>query len=140
MKVSFTVLGEPRGKGRPRVVKHGNFVNTYTPDETVVYENLIKTEYHQQCGDAFFPQKTPVAVSLVAFYSIPQSTSNKKRKEMLEGKIRPTKKVDVDNLVKVFMDSLNGVAFYDDVQVVELGVTKVYGEQPKVDVSIMDVE
>ena len=140
MIATFTVLGEPRGKQRPRVVKKGNFVSTYTPDETVLYENLIKTEYRQQCGEKFFPQKTPVAMWITACYGIPQSVSNKKRQEMLTGAIRPTKKVDIDNLVKCYMDSLNGVAFHDDVQVVDLVVRKVYDEQPRVVVTLTDPE
>lgn len=140
MRLSFTVLGEPRGKSRPRVVKRGNIVTTFTPDATVVYENLIKTEYHRQCDNVFIPQKVPVAVYLTAYYGMPQSASNKKRKEMLENKIRPTKKVDADNLVKVYMDALNGVAFYDDVQVVDLTVRKFYGEQPRVEIVICSEE
>ena len=140
MRVKFTVLGEPQGKGRPRVVKRGNFVHTYTPDETVSYENLIKTEYRRQCGNVFFPQKTPVEVRIIAYYGIPQSTSKKRRQEMLDHKIRPVKKVDVDNLVKCYMDACNGVAFYDDVQVVDLQVRKFYSERPRVVVSILNAE
>ena len=139
MNVSFTVLGEPRGKGRPRVIKRGDYVHTYTPEETVSYENLIKTEFRRQCGEVFFPQKTPIEVKITAFYGIPQSASKKKRKEMLDGIIRPTKKIDVDNLVKCYMDAGNGVIFYDDVQVVDLIVKKVYSEQPRVEVTIQEV-
>lgn len=140
MKAIFTVLGEPRGKGRPRVMKRGNFVHTYTPDATVSYENLIKTEYHLQCPGKFYAQKVPVTVKLNAYYGIPNSVSNKRKKEMIAGFIRPTKKVDADNLVKVFMDALNGVAFYDDVQVVDLEVHKLYDENPRVVVIIEDIE
>ena len=32
MKVKFTILGEPKGKGRPRVTKTGR---AYTPKDTV---------------------------------------------------------------------------------------------------------
>ena len=50
MKVKFTVLGTPVGKGRPRFSRQGQFVRTYTPDKTVNYETLVRMEYEQQCG------------------------------------------------------------------------------------------
>ena len=54
MRVKFTVCGEPKGKGRPRFAKVGNYTKTYTPKETASYENLVKLEYQRQCGDAVF--------------------------------------------------------------------------------------
>ena len=138
MKVKFTVLGEPQGKGRPRFSRQGPYVRTYTPDKTASYENLIKVEYRRQCGTCFFPQGTPVDVRITAYYSIPQSVSKKKRQAMLEHTIRPVKKVDVDNLVKCYMDAANGVIFKDDVQVVDLQVRKFYSEQPRVVMTIQE--
>ncbi len=138
MRVKFTVLGEPRGKGRPRFARQGNFVRTYTPEATASYENLIATEYRRQCHDAFFPKGTPVDVRIMAYYGIPASDSKKKRAEKLSHRARPTKKVDVDNLVKCYMDAANGVIFQDDVQVVDLQVRKFYSERPRVVVTIQD--
>ena len=37
MKLKFSVLGEPAGKGRPRFRNAGAFVQTYTPEKTVSY-------------------------------------------------------------------------------------------------------
>ena len=139
MKVEFTVLGEPRGKGRPRFSRQGPYVRAYTPELTVSYENLIKMEYRRQCGDIFFEPKTPVSVVLTAYYAIPQSASKKKRKAMLDHILRPVKKVDVDNLVKCYMDAANGVIFHDDVQVVDLQVRKFYDERPRVVITVEDV-
>ena len=42
MKLKFSVLGEPAGKGRPRFRNAGAFVQPYTPEKTVSYENLVK--------------------------------------------------------------------------------------------------
>ena len=138
MKVKFTVLGEPQGKGRPRFARNGNFVRTYTPEATASYENLIVTEYRRQCRDAFFPKGTPVDVRIIAYYGIPASDSKKKRVEKLNHRMRPTKKVDIDNLVKCYMDAGNGVIFQDDVQVVDLQVRKFYSERPRVEVMIQE--
>ena len=59
---------------------------------------------------------------------------NKQGKGKLSGAIRPTKKPDIDNIVKIVLDSLNGVAYIDDSQVVALLVEKHYAEKPCVEI------
>ncbi|WP_423739149.1 RusA family crossover junction endodeoxyribonuclease [Clostridium sporogenes] len=50
------------------------------------------------------------------------------------GIVRPTIKPDVDNIAKVILDSLNGLAYKDDKQIVTCGISKWYGEDPRVEV------
>lgn len=76
---------------------------------------------------------------ILAFYSIPKSASKKKRTLMVEGKIRPTKKPDMDNVMKMIADSLNQVAYRDDTQIVDAQVRKFYSEQPRIEVSISQI-
>lgn len=132
-KVSFVVQGEPVGKGRPKFTRQGR---TYTPAKTVSYENLVKLEYERQCGMVMFEQKEPLKISINAVFSIPKSKSKKEREKMIAGAIRPTKKPDMDNIAKIICDALNVLAYYDDSQIVELEIEKVYGEIPKVEISI----
>ena len=134
MKVEFTILGEPQGKGRPRFSKVGNYVRTRTPDETVLYENLIRTEYQRQCGSVRFPDNEPLDLRIMAYYTIPASAS--KKREMEEKIVRPTKKPDWDNIGKVVADSLNRIAYRDDAQVVDSEVRKFFSTRPRVEVSI----
>lgn len=138
MKVKFTVLGEPEGKGRPRFRKIGGFPKPYTPENTASYENLIKLEYRRQCKDFKFERGTPLDMRITAYYSIPKSASKKKRALMEQFQIRPMKKPDNDNIIKVVQDALNEVAFHDDVQVVDCQLRKFYSENPRVVVTIQD--
>ena len=47
--IEFIIPGEPRGKGRPRVVRLKNGTSTsYTPDKTVAYEELTRQRFRQQ--------------------------------------------------------------------------------------------
>ena len=135
MTVKFTVLGEPRGKQRPRVTRKGN---TYTPAETVQYENLVRIEYRRQCGDYRFPDDAALDMRIMAYYAIPKSASKKKRQEMLEHRIRPLKKVDCDNAVKIVADSLNMIAYRDDVQIVDCQIRKFYSSEPRIVVTIQE--
>lgn len=136
MKVKFVVLGEPQGKGRPKFSRAGNHVQTRTPDETVIYENLIKTEYQRQCGGLRFQDGDQLDVRIMAFYAIPASVSKKRRRMMLDRQIRPGKKPDWDNIGKVVTDSLNQVAYRDDAQVVDAQVRKFFSEKPRLEVTI----
>ena len=42
-----------------------------------------------------------------------------------------TKKPDIDNLLKLIMDSGNGVVWKDDCQIWEVQMRKIYGDPPK---------
>lgn len=138
MNIKFTVLGDPTGKGRPRFSTVCGHVKTRTPENTVLYENLVKTEYRQQVGKKF-PDDAMLDFRVMAFYSVPKSVSKKKRAAMLEHRIRPTKKPDWDNIGKTVCDALNGIAYRDDAQVVDSMVRKFYSENPRVEVSIADI-
>ncbi|MHB9950763.1 hypothetical protein CF055_17270 [Clostridium botulinum] len=128
--MKIVIDGKPMGKQRPRFnTKTGN---TYTPDKTVNYENWVKLCCKQQCeGEKLTGQ---IVASINAYYTIPKSTSKKNKKDMLAGIIRPTIKPDVDNIAKVILDSLNGLAYKDDKQIVFCTISKWYGEDPRVEV------
>ncbi|BDR81048.1 RusA family crossover junction endodeoxyribonuclease [Clostridium tetani] len=134
--MKLIIPGEPKGKARPRMsTKTGR---AYTPEQTVQYENWVKTCYTLS-NDKNKLEGT-IKAEIKAYMSIPKSTSKKKRQEMLEGKIRPTKKPDVDNIVKIILDSLNKLAFDDDKQVVDCSIEKWYGEDPRVELELLEVE
>lgn len=144
-EVRIKVLGEPQGKGRPRFVARYNpatqksFGQAHTPDKTVVYENLIRTEYSIQTKNFRYPDDAMLDMRILAYYSIPKSASKKKRALMLEGSIRPTKKPDMDNVMKVVADSLNQVAYKDDTQIVDAQCRKFYSEEPRIEVIIRQI-
>ncbi|MGN0400002.1 MAG: RusA family crossover junction endodeoxyribonuclease [Blautia sp.] len=144
MEVIFEVLGEPTGKGRPRFSAMQNssgkvYGKAYTPEKTVVYENLVRTEYEIQCNGFRFPDDAMLDMRVMAFYGIPKSKSKKMKEKMRSGKIRPTKKPDMDNVIKAIADSLNNVAYKDDTQIVDCQVRKFYSDIPKVVVKIKEI-
>lgn len=139
MRVKFIVMGPPKGKGRPRFRKIGNYVKVSTPPDTVNYENLVKLEYEYQCNKYYFGEKE-LGMKLTTYYSIAKSTSKKKKEQMLNGTIHPTKKPDCDNVLKIVADSLNHIAYKDDAQIIEAQVSKQFAEIPRVEVEIYDLE
>ena len=138
LSASFSVPGEPTGKARPRVVRTSGFPRTYTPEKTVNYENLVKVEYERQCRDRHFGEST-VGMQIIAHYGIPASASKRKKSDMLAGIIRPKKKPDCDNVVKIIWDALNGIAYRDDAQIVICSIEKRYAAIPHIDITITEV-
>lgn len=138
-RVSFSVPGRPFGKQRPKFRNAGKFTQTYTPKETVSYENLVKLMYQEAARGKRFADDDMLDMRVIAYFEIPASTSKKRRKLMLEHKERPTVKPDLDNIIKVIKDALNGVAYKDDKFVVDEQTRKFYSENPRVDVTIRRV-
>lgn len=141
MNILITIPGEPKGKGRPRFKRIGKFVSTYTPEETASYENFVKVCFlsaHPQGSSPLLEGE--IEAEITAYFGIPKSTSKKKQQLMLEGDINPTKKPDMDNIAKIILDSLNGIAYHDDSQIVRLVVEKRYSNNPRVELKLISYE
>lgn len=137
MTITFEIPGEPRGKGRPRFQRRGDYVHTYTPDGTARYENLVAMMYYNAAKNTKL--EGPIAMDAYIFFEVPKSKSKKVRQAMLDGEIMPTIKCDIDNIVKIVLDGLNKVAFDDDKQVVDLTAHKRYSLQPRVIISLKEM-
>lgn len=136
----FTVLGPPQGKARARTFYNSKLgkMQSITPDNTILYENLIKVAYNS-VSTHIWDDNQPLEMTISAYYEIPKSASKKSKQLMLENVIRPTKKPDIDNIAKVVCDALNGLAYRDDKQVVLLRLSKLYGENPRIEVTIQEL-
>ena len=130
----FEVPGTPQGKARARTFYNARLgrSQSVTPEKTVLYENFVKNCFLEQCEHKFF-DKEPLKMNIWAFFPIPKSTTKKDKALMVEWKLHPTKKPDADNIAKVICDALNGVAYGDDTQVVDLNIRKRYtNKEPRV--------
>lgn len=139
MRTEFVVYGEPTGKGRPRFTSFSGHTRSYTPKKTEIAEAIIRCEYERQVGKMFNFGSVPVRLVIRAYSGIPKASSRAKRLEMELARILPTKKPDIDNIAKLVMDSLNGVAWEDDKQVCALEASKFYGERPRIEIIISEM-
>jgi Holliday junction resolvase RusA-like endonuclease len=125
--ITISIPGPPIAKKRPRFARRGKFVTTYDPQETE--EGKFIVQVLQQFKGP--PLTGYLSLGCSFLMPIPKSTSNKKRKLMLEETIRPDKKPDLSNLVKFVEDCLNGVIWQDDAQIVSYQrMHKFYSEEP----------
>ena len=136
--IQFTIPGPPKGKGRPRFARMGNFVKTYTPKETASWENLVKVMYLQ--ANPGPPTELPVSIQIMAYFPIPKSM-RKSERELAEKEGLPVQtKPDIDNVLKGILDGLNGVAFVDDKQVYRIWAEKWYSLVPRTEVKITQIK
>lgn len=136
--MQFVVEGKPQGKARARTFydKRANRMRSITPEQTKSYEDLIRWSY-KAAGGEYLAEKT-LQVDIRAFYPIPQSFSRAKRNAAENGELRPITKPDCDNIIKVILDALNGVAYYDDKQVICVSCNKYYADVGCVKISIKE--
>lgn len=136
---TFIVEGKPQSKLRPRVVtnRYTGGKHAYTPEKTIAYENLIRWSY-KEAGGQYMGEKL-LEVDIKAYYPIPKSSTKKQRMAIAQGEIRPQTKPDCDNIIKGVLDALNGVAYYDDKQVVCVSCNKYYSETGRLEITMKEL-
>lgn len=105
--VRLSVPGRPVAKGRPRLTRNGR---TYTPPKTTAYERLVEAEW----TIAGRPVLHAGPFALDATFVFDRPKSHRLARGALRANAPPLPREDLDNLVKLVCDALNGLAFQDD--------------------------
>lgn len=112
----------PVAKARPRFrrLRNGS-VHTFTPGKTKTAEEQIAScVFKHMAAGKLKPLGGVVVVELV--FALPKPKSVKKR-------LHPTVKADIDNYCKLVFDSLNGIAWEDDAQIIQIVAQKTYATE-----------
>lgn len=143
------VNSRPREKRKKRLVVHGKpqpkeraIVNTYskkayTPDATAAYEKEVARQWKLQNKNTTL--QGPLKMTLLMCFAVPKSDSKKKRQQKLDDEIKHTIRPDASNVLKAIEDGLNGVAYHDDSQLVEIYMRKMYAEEGYVVVELEEI-
>ena len=141
MEIHFVIEGRPQPQGRPRAVRMGAGVRMYDPPKSKAYKQMVSARVRSYMKINGIQTITePLAVHLNFYFTPPKSYTKKKLKLIEEGKLHYTKSVDADNLAKGVLDACNKILFKDDSQIVELNITKQYGKEDCVEVSLEVLE
>lgn len=111
--IRFVVPGDPVPKARPRVTRHG----TYTPQRTRDYEEAVGWAYREAGGSL---HEGPMGLRVIFWHST-------------------RRRADLDNLIKAIADSLSGIAWKDDSQIVYLEASKnINTDEPRAEVEVWE--
>lgn len=135
MRYRFEIHEKAIGKQRPRYSAKTH--RMYTPTKTSTFEEKIKWAFKAKYNVQTELSTKPFKAKIIAIFEPPKSSSKKKKEELLYGEY--TKKPDADNIAKIILDSLNGLAYKDDNQVSELLVLKQYGDENEIRVELEEI-
>ena len=126
--LEFTIPIKPQGKARHRtrvvIINRKPVAMQYADPKAVKYEKAIRDAVIAQYkGD---PLDGPLIVSIYAWIKKPKSSKL----------THPSVKPDADNIAKAVLDSLNGILWFDDKQVCQLSIHKVYADRDAIELEV----
>jgi Holliday junction resolvase RusA-like endonuclease len=129
MKATYYV--NPVPAARPRVTRWSTFYpKKYTQ---------FKSDMEMAVGNTYFiPFKSNIYAKLDFFVKIPKSWSKKKKKSK-SGKFCDNN-ADIDNYCKAILDSLNGIYYEDDRQIVMLRARIYWSEFPRIECEFLEIQ
>lgn len=136
--VTFTIPGRPRTKNARKAFVVGGKARVVESKRTRKNESDVRVLAAQHAPDK--PFSGPVCLKVVFCFVPPKSTPKWKREAMLEARHQHVKRPDIENMVKLVNDALQGVFYHDDSQVMELEAAKEYGEVNQTVVTVREIE
>lgn len=143
MKLELKILGIPQPKQSVRSA--GKITNTgkvkirhFQPEKVKQNERNIAFDVKSQLPKGFKPFAGPISVKRLLYVFPPQKNWTKTKLQQLEeGTVfyRDVKPDLTDNLNKPLFDSMQGVVFMNDSQIVKMNdVSKIYGLVPRIEI------
>ena len=130
--MTFKVIQKIRGKARPRLGKYG----AYKVKEDRNDERRIKEAYLSSGGELL---EGYIKINIDMYFKLNKNETKKSRDLKIKNILRPNKRPDIDNSIKLYLDALNKVAYKDDTQVVEISAKKMYANTDE-DYTIITIE
>ena len=132
--LKVTIPGRPRPLARPRFTAVCGFARSYDPRSNVQAKAAVSDAVCAAMRDAGIdaPLGGPLAVKVSLYFRWPTNRRVKRwstlrsKPEQRAVRLYPTVRPDGDNCLKLVLDGLQGYAFDDDKQIVEVSCRKYY--------------
>jgi Holliday junction resolvase RusA-like endonuclease len=131
-RISFTVLGRPAPQGSMKAFMAGNHARVRS-------DNKATMPWRQQVGQTALAMRptpniwaqrhVPVAIEMLFYFAPP--------KKLPKGRVRPAVKPDIDKLQRAIFDSMSGIMYMDDGQIVGVNTGKFYGLPERVEIVLV---
>lgn len=137
MLVEFEIKGKVKAKQSFKIGRNGF---KYISADVVEYSNFVKLSFLNKYPDWSIEalKDKPLKMNIDVYMPVPKSYSKTNKIKALANELRPIVKPDCDNIAKNINDSLNGILYPDDKQIVSLMVNKFYSDSEYVKVTLTD--
>jgi len=126
--IHITIPIVPKPQARDRIGVIAGKARSYKSPKQRLEEN--KLQYLLMAQRPPEPFKGAISLIVGIYLPIPKK-SRIWQEKALKGEIRPTTRPDIDNYAKQILDTMQGIYFADDKQVVTMEIYKRYGNQPR---------
>lgn len=135
MAISFSVPGDPVPQPRPRITTRGKHGHAYVPAKHPIHAYRAAIAAAAKAAGATPTDAAPLTLIIDLVFVRPKSHFK------ASGELNPRTALkvppgDCTNYAKGLEDSLNGVAWVDDVQVGKVIIEKTYGTEARTTVRI----
>jgi len=137
-RIKIEIPGVPIAKARPKFARRGRLTVAYDPQEKEkrVWVNMAKILIDEKLEGPLF---------LKAYFCMPRAKSHYGTGKN-SGKLKKSapqhhvKKPDLDNMIKWVCDCLNGIAYHDDAQIIQIMSAKWYSDFPCTQIELTQTE
>lgn len=134
--MKHVIIGKPQAQERPRFAYVQGKARVYDPQKSRDAKQKIRDHF---AGKGIIPSEKPLRVIIDIYVPIPKSYTKKQREAIASGILKPTKKPDVSNYVKLIEDGCNGILYRDDAQIIDLRAKKHYSDTPRIEIEIAEL-
>ena len=133
--LTFEITGVIQPQERPRFSRRGKKVVTHDAPKSKDFKDFVKLVAWKHKPSELITEHIKLKADI--YLMPPQNLrTGPKRKLITSGELRPTKKPDLDNLIKGIKDGCNKIIWHDDSQILDMTLRKFYSEQPRAEVMI----
>lgn len=136
IELNIIIPGKPIAKKRSRKGKFNNWYNPQEKEQIIVQRQIMQQIY---AGYKLPDKNVPVVITIKAFFEPTKiELKDKKFLELIKDDCYPfLKKIDSDNILKFYMDSMNGIIYHDDKQVFSSNTDKYYSLNARTEINII---
>lgn len=136
--IKLVVLGEPKPQPRPRFFKAGEHIRSYDPakKDKQTFAGILQAQAPKE------PISGPISLEMTFYMARPKGHYGTGKNAGILKKNAPewhTSRGDLDNLIKMGTDSMNKIFYRDDAQIAELFCKKIYSENPRTEIIIVEL-
>lgn len=85
------------------------------------------------------PLQGPLHVFISFYLPIPKKAAGTLRQQMANGIALPVRRPDIDNLAYIVTNAMKEIIYEDDAQIVDLTLSKRYGDEPKTVIKVITI-